>query len=154
MERYSDQHKKLFNIPWFGFHAEPAASAEGSVSIVIKKSILLWAFRLIRFFELSQYVKDNKNRTIVFNKIHRVEWFLTRQVQFGANIDYDGRNKSRDEYEKHWLELGYTPEMLKSDRTIEPSYAKPYHQHFFLEYPASSRECIPFWQPTRITKRS
>lgn len=152
MNRYTDSQKALFKKPLFGFYAEPGAGAEGSVTIVIKKSPLLWLYRLVRFWEPSRHVLDTKKRVIVFNKAKRLEWFMTRQVQFGASIDYYGRNMGKDEYEKHWASEGYTPEMLKADRSIDPSYPKPYHRHFFLEHPTSSRMIIPFWQPTRVIK--
>ncbi len=152
MNRYTDSQKALFKKPIFGFYAEPGASAEGSVTIVVKKSPLLWLYRMVRFLEPSLYVKDTKDRVITFNKAHRLEWFMTRQTQYGAPIDYYGRNLSKHEYERHWAEQGFTPEMLKADRSIDPTYPAPYHRQFFLEYPMSGRMIIPFWQPTRITK--
>ena len=156
--------------PLFGYYATRGTNG---VIYYLKKSPLLFLYRLIRFFEWNPFVLDQQGQPVQYNKDYEMVAFMKRKARYGQVtrhiiaveqvpnktygsigrvVEIDVKNASKDEYDDWWAKgnhnsPGYTAEQLKADHSINPIWPYPYHQQFHLEHRTSSRTIIEFWTP-------
>jgi hypothetical protein len=144
-DRIKESQRNLFKKPLFGFYLV-MGEGEGLI-ILIKKSPLLFLFRMIFFMEFNIFVLSQKSTPIFYNRIDLAEQFLMGNIRYNSHVSWvTFKNMGKDDYEKYWLKNGYSPEDLKNDKSIDV-WPSPYHQQFHIESPTSSRKIIPFWTP-------
>lgn len=145
-DRITQSQRNLFKKPLFGFYIV-LGDGEGGVALFIKKSPLLFLFRMFFFMEFNVFVLSQRSSPLLYNKIELAEQFLLGNVRYNSDTSWvTFKNMDKEEYEKYWLKNGYSPEDLKNDKSIDV-WPSPYHQQFHLESPTSRRTIIPFWTP-------
>jgi len=141
------RYKKYWSNPLLPFHIV-YGSGEGGVSILIRKSWIIWLFRLIRFGELSRYVVDGRGSPIVYNHISMLIQVLMRKHkvygQYTGNVAYGAREWNQEEYQLAYDDLKFgTGKNAKTDaQLIKDPYChwvKGYKAHFVLEKPFGKR---------------
>lgn len=125
------------------FYIEQTASGSGSVTLALKKPILTWLYRLIRFGETSFYLEDKYGKIIIWNKIGKVEEILARRLKAFESCTYDFKPQPNDWYNERWEQYGVSfAEMYNNPSKVYPKF---YSYQFTLEKWYEKRKYQAFW---------
>jgi len=128
---------------------------DGSVTILIRKNLVTWLYRLFMFGELSRYVKDSRGCILVYNHISEVAAILDRKRKVHAQYNTHQYNSAEWEFSKYneaWdgkMFSGSTESVTSRELIKDPYcfWVNGYKAHFILENPTEKRQHFAYYKP-------
>lgn len=130
-------------------------SGTGGVTILIRKNLATWLFRLFVFGEFSRYVEDSRGMILVYNKITEVAGILDGKRKVHAKYNgwgYDDKEWECHKYNEAWDGKMFDgcPESVTAKQLIKDPYCfwvNGYKSHFLLEKPTKRRKHFAYYKP-------
>ncbi len=152
-----DEHKKWYN-PLLPFHAVKGTGT-GGVTILIRKNLVVWLYRMIRFGEFQRHLCDSRGVLLIFNKIdHDVIPILEHKQKIHAHYNYTRVGEPLDEWDADKYNSAFDGSLYWHSGSISYSHyqlaldpyqcwAYGYKAHFVLEKPFGKRKHFAYWRP-------
>lgn len=133
--------------PWRTYHIVDG-TGDGAVSLLIRKSLYVWLYRMVRFGELNRFVEDCRGMPLVYNHWYNIANIIMRKTKVNARyhphttVEYNNA-----EYNRIWAANGLTDRDLIRDPYC--CWVKGYKTHFVLEGATEKRKTYAYYNPIK-----